>query len=94
VRGDDQFSSTGIGNRAGLPSAIDNFETAGFFVRSRTQELSFEAVRFSQRQGSAKTLLNSMQDAVIAVVLVRRHGRSGANQPMDRLAWFPQHTAP
>ena len=49
-------------------------------------ELSFAAVRSSQRQ--LETLLNSMQDAVIAVSpdgLVR-----WANQPMDRLV--PQHT--
>jgi two-component system, OmpR family, phosphate regulon sensor histidine kinase PhoR len=49
-------------------------------------EVSFAAVRSSQRQ--LETLLNSMQDAVIAVSpdgLVR-----WANQPMDRLV--PQHT--
>jgi two-component system phosphate regulon sensor histidine kinase PhoR len=49
-------------------------------------ERSFAAVRSSQRQ--LETLLNSMQDAVIAVSaegLVR-----WANQPMDRLV--PQHT--
>ncbi|HKF01543.1 MAG TPA: ATP-binding protein [Candidatus Sulfotelmatobacter sp.] len=49
-------------------------------------ELSFAAVRSSQRQ--LETLLNSMQDAVIAVSsdgLVR-----WANQPMDRLV--PQRT--
>ena len=49
-------------------------------------ERSFVAVRSSQRQ--LETLLNSMQDAVIAVSpdgLVR-----WANQPMDRLV--PQHT--
>ncbi len=49
-------------------------------------EQSFAAVRSSQRQ--LETLLNSMQDAVIAVSsdgLVR-----WANQPMDRLV--PQHT--
>jgi two-component system phosphate regulon sensor histidine kinase PhoR len=49
-------------------------------------ELSFAAVRSSQRQ--LETLLNSMQDAVIAVSsdgLVR-----WANRPMDRLV--PQHT--
>jgi two-component system, OmpR family, phosphate regulon sensor histidine kinase PhoR len=49
-------------------------------------ERSFDAVRSSQRQ--LETLLNSMQDAVIAVSadgLVR-----WANQPMDRLV--PQHT--
>ncbi len=49
-------------------------------------ELSFAAVRSSQRQ--LETLLNSMQDAVIAVSpdgLVR-----WANQSMDRLV--PQHT--
>jgi two-component system phosphate regulon sensor histidine kinase PhoR len=49
-------------------------------------ERSFAAVRTSQRQ--LETLLNSMQDAVIAVSpdgLVR-----WANQPMDRLV--PQHT--
>ena len=49
-------------------------------------ELSFAAVRSSQRQ--LETLLNSMQDAVIAVSsdgLVR-----WANKPMDRLV--PQHT--
>ena len=49
-------------------------------------EKSFAAVKSSQRQ--LETLLNSMQDAVIAVSsdgLVR-----WANQPMDRLA--PQHT--
>jgi two-component system phosphate regulon sensor histidine kinase PhoR len=49
-------------------------------------ELSFAAVRSSQRQ--LETLLNSMQDAVIAVSsdgLVR-----WANQPLDRLV--PQHT--
>ncbi len=49
-------------------------------------ELSFAAVRSSQRQ--LETLLNSMQDAVIAVSaegLVR-----WANQPMDRLV--SQHT--
>jgi len=49
-------------------------------------ELSFAAVRSSQRQ--LETLLNSMQDAVIAISsdgLVR-----WANQPMDRL--IPQHT--
>ncbi len=48
-------------------------------------ELSFAAVRSSQRQ--LETLLNSMQDAVIAVSsdgLVR-----WANQPLDRLV--PQH---
>ncbi len=48
---------------------------------ARRVEESFEAVRFSQRQ--LETLLNSMQDAVIAV------GADGlvqwANQPMDRL---------
>jgi two-component system, OmpR family, phosphate regulon sensor histidine kinase PhoR len=49
-------------------------------------EVSFAALRSSQRQ--LETLLNSMQDAVIAVSpdgLVR-----WANQPMDRLV--PQHT--
>src|SRR4029077_15683310 len=49
-------------------------------------EVIFAAVRSSQRQ--LETLLNSMQDAVIAVSpdgLVR-----WANQPMDRLV--PQHT--
>ena len=49
-------------------------------------ERSFDAVRSSQRQ--LETLLNSMQDAVIAVSsdgLVQ-----WANQPMDRLV--PQHT--
>ena len=49
-------------------------------------ERSFAAVRSSQRQ--LETLLNSMQDAVIAVSadgLVR-----WANQPLDRL--IPQHT--
>jgi two-component system phosphate regulon sensor histidine kinase PhoR len=49
-------------------------------------ELSFAAVRSSQRQ--LETLLNSMQDAVIAISsdgFVR-----WANQPMDRLV--PQHT--
>lgn len=49
-------------------------------------ELSFAAVRSSQRQ--LETLLNSMQDAVVAVSsdgLVR-----WANQPMDRL--IPQRT--
>jgi two-component system phosphate regulon sensor histidine kinase PhoR len=49
-------------------------------------DLSFAAVRSSQRQ--LETLLNSMQDAVIAVSadgLVQ-----WANQPMDRLV--PQHT--
>ena len=49
-------------------------------------ELSFAAVQSSQRQ--LETLLNSMQDAVIAVSsdgLVR-----WANKPMDRLV--PQHT--
>ena len=49
-------------------------------------EFSFAAVRSSQRQ--LETLLNSMQDAVIAVSsdgLVR-----WANQPLDRLV--PQHT--
>src|ERR1019366_2296877 len=49
-------------------------------------ERSFAAVRSSQRQ--LETLLNSMQDAVIAVSsdgLVQ-----WANQPMDRLV--PQHT--
>ena len=49
-------------------------------------EASFAAIRSSQRQ--LETLLNSMQDAVIAV------GADGlvqwANQPMDRLV--PQHT--
>jgi two-component system phosphate regulon sensor histidine kinase PhoR len=49
-------------------------------------EASFAAIRSSQRQ--LETLLNSMQDAVIAV------GPDGlvqwANQPMDRLV--PQHT--
>jgi two-component system, OmpR family, phosphate regulon sensor histidine kinase PhoR len=49
-------------------------------------ERSFAAVRSSQRQ--LETLLNSMQDAVIAI------SRDGlvqwANQPMDRLV--PQHT--
>jgi len=61
-----------------VASAID--KTAGQI------ELSFAAVRSSQRQ--LETLLNSMQDAVIAVSsdgLVR-----WANQPMDRLA--PQRT--
>lgn len=49
-------------------------------------ELSFAAVRSSQRQ--LETLLNSMQDAVIAV---SPDGQvRWANQPMDRLV--PQHT--
>ena len=53
---------------------------------ARQVERSFAAVRSSQRQ--LETLLNSMQDAVIAVSadgLVQ-----WANQPMDRLV--PQHT--
>lgn len=53
---------------------------------ARQIELSFAAVRSSQHQ--LETLLNSMQDAVIAVSadgLVR-----WANQPMDQLV--PQHT--
>ena len=53
---------------------------------ARRIEQSFAAVRSSQRQ--LETLLNSMQDAVIAVSadgLVQ-----WANQPMDRLV--PQHT--
>ena len=61
-----------------VAAAID--KTAGQIERS------FAAVRSSQRQ--LETLLNSMQDAVIAVSaegLVR-----WANQPMDRLV--PQHT--
>jgi two-component system phosphate regulon sensor histidine kinase PhoR len=61
-----------------VAAAID--KTAGQVERS------FAAVRSSQRQ--LETLLNSMQDAVIAVSadgLVR-----WANQPMDRLV--PQHT--
>lgn len=61
-----------------VAAAID--KTAGHI------ELSFAAVRSSQRQ--LETLLNSMQDAVIAVSadgLVR-----WANQPMDRLV--PQRT--
>jgi len=61
-----------------VAAAID--KTAGQIERS------FAAVRSSQRQ--LETLLNSMQDAVIAVSsdgLVR-----WANQPLDRLV--PQHT--
>ncbi|MGC1453139.1 MAG: ATP-binding protein [Candidatus Sulfotelmatobacter sp.] len=61
-----------------VASAID--KTAGQVERS------FAAVRSSQRQ--LETLLNSMQDAVIAISsdgLVQ-----WANQPMDRLV--PQHT--
>jgi two-component system, OmpR family, phosphate regulon sensor histidine kinase PhoR len=61
-----------------VAAAID--KTAGQIERS------FAAVRSSQRQ--LETLLNSMQDAVIAISadgLVR-----WANQPMDRLV--PQHT--
>ena len=61
-----------------VAAAID--KTAGQIERS------FAAVRSSQRQ--LETLLNSMQDAVIAVSaegLVQ-----WANQPMDRL--IPQHT--
>jgi two-component system, OmpR family, phosphate regulon sensor histidine kinase PhoR len=53
---------------------------------ARQIEQSFAAVRFSQRQ--LETLLNSMQDAVVAVSadgLVQ-----WANQPMDRL--IPQRT--
>jgi two-component system phosphate regulon sensor histidine kinase PhoR len=59
---------------------------AAIYKTAQQVEVSFAAVRSSQRQ--LETLLNSMQDAVIAVSpegLVR-----WANQPMDRLV--PQHT--
>lgn len=71
----DDHTADEIGRVA---TAID--KTAGQIERS------FAAVRSSQRQ--LETLLNSMQDAVIAVSadgLVR-----WANQPLDRLV--PQHT--
>lgn len=69
-------------------STLDEIgRVAAAIDRSAEQvELSFAAVRSSQRQ--LETLLNSMQDAVIAVSsdgLVR-----WANQPMDRLV--PQRT--
>ncbi len=69
------------------PSLDEIGRVAAAIDRTASQvERSFAAVRSSQRQ--LETLLNSMQDAVIAVSsdgLVQ-----WANQPMDRLV--PQHT--
>jgi two-component system phosphate regulon sensor histidine kinase PhoR len=73
-----RLNDTSLDEIGRVAAAID--KTAG------QVEQSFAAVRSSQRQ--LETLLNSMQDAVIAVSadgLVQ-----WANQPMDRLV--PQHT--
>ena len=73
--------------RVGDPSLDEIGRVAAAIDKTASHlEASFAAVRSSQRQ--LETLLNSMQDAVIAV------GADGlvqwANQPMDRLV--PQHT--
>ena len=81
-------SSTAICAPASTIAPLDEIGRVAAAIDKTAEQIerSFAAVRSSQRQ--LETLLNSMQDAVIAVSadgLVR-----WANQPMDRLV--PQHT--